>query len=155
MINLLRPLHHPPTVAAALLLLRLVAGLAFMFHGWGKIQNPFGWMGPEPPFPRILVAAAAVSEFCGGAAWMLGLLTPLASLGLAGTMSVAVYVHASAGDAFVATEPGRRSYELAAVYLCVAVVLLLAGPGPLSVDRAAFGERPSSRPSDRPANAGA
>jgi hypothetical protein len=23
----------------------LLAGLAFMFHGYGKIQNPFGWMG--------------------------------------------------------------------------------------------------------------
>jgi len=38
-------------VSAGLLVLRLVVGLAFMFHGYGKIQNPFGWMGPDASIP--------------------------------------------------------------------------------------------------------
>jgi uncharacterized membrane protein YphA (DoxX/SURF4 family) len=28
----------------ALLFVRLVIGLAFILHGWPKIQNPMGWM---------------------------------------------------------------------------------------------------------------
>jgi uncharacterized membrane protein YphA (DoxX/SURF4 family) len=78
----------------ALLFLRVVAGLAFTLHGWGKIQNPFGWMGPDGFAPGIFQALAALSEFGGGLAWILGLLTPLASLGIASTMAVAFSFHA-------------------------------------------------------------
>ena len=141
MIRLLKPLRQPARVSAGLLLLRLVAGAAFLYHGYGKIQNPFAWMGPDAGFPGIFQALAAVSEFGGGLAWMLGLLTPLASCGLACTMTVAVWMHAAVlHDPFVALQ-GGRSYELASVYLCVAVLLLLAGPGRFSVDRVAFGEK--------------
>lgn len=125
----------------ALLLIRLVAGLAFMMHGWMKIQNPFGWMGPQGFAPGIFQALAAVAEFGGGLAWILGLLTPLASLGIACTMLVAAWMHASmSGDPFVAMT-GGPSYELAAVYLCIALVLLALGPGRFSLDRGFFGPR--------------
>jgi len=141
MIRLFQPLRFSAPVSAGLLLLRLVAGLAFVFHGYGKIQNPFGWMGPDAGVPGIFQALAAVSEFGGGFAWMAGLLTPLASFGLACTMTVAIWMHAVVlQDPFVALK-GGRSWELAAVYLCVAVLLLLAGPGRFSVDRVVFGEK--------------
>ena len=141
MIQRLKPLRQSARVSAGLLLLRLVAGAAFLYHGYGKIQNPFGWMGPDAGFPGVIQALAALSEFGGGLAWMLGLLTPLASFGLACTMTVAVWMHAAVlHDPFVALQ-GGRSYELASVYLCVAVLLLLAGPGRFSVDRVAFGEK--------------
>jgi len=141
MIQRLKPLRQSTRVSAGLLLLRLVAGAAFLYHGYGKIQNPFGWMGPDAVFPGVFQALAALSEFGGGLAWMLGLLTPLASFGLACTMTVAVWMHAAVlHDPFVALQ-GGRSYELASVYLCVAVLLLLAGPGRFSVDRVAFGEK--------------
>jgi len=139
--QLLKPLRLSARVSAGLLILRLLAGVAFMYHGYGKIQHPFGWMGPDAGIPGVFQALAAVSEFGGGLAWMLGLLTPLASLGLASTMTVAVWMHAAVlHDPFVALK-GGRSYELASVYLCVAVLLLLAGPGRYSVDRVAFGEK--------------
>src|ERR1044071_3379761 len=64
--------------AIGLLLIRLVVGSAFMLHGWGKIQHPFSWMGPESPVPGFFQLLAAISEFGGGLAWILGLLTPLA-----------------------------------------------------------------------------
>lgn len=134
------PGHSTPS-DVALLLLRVVAGIAFMMHGWGKIQNPFGWMGPDSFAPGPFQALAALSEFGGGLAWVLGLLTPLASLGIASTMAVAIYVHAiMRGDPFVATG-GGSGYELAALYFSLAVLLIAVGPGRLSLDRFVFGPR--------------
>lgn len=124
----------------ALLFLRLVAGVAFMIHGWGKIQNPFGWMGPDAAVPGIFQALAALSEFGGGLAWVLGVLVPLASLGLLATMAVAVHFHAVInGDPFVSQ--GGPSYELALVYLAIALLLIAIGPGGLSLDAKLFGRR--------------
>jgi putative oxidoreductase len=132
----------PSTLAdGALLLLRVVAGLAFMMHGWGKIQNPFGWMGQDSFAPGILQALAAFSEFGGGLAWVIGLLTPLASLGIACTMAVAFTFHAfMRGDPFVAMG-GGPSYELAALFFCIALLLMALGPGKFSLDRGIFGSR--------------
>ena len=111
--SLSRPVYQL-RVSVGLLILRLVAGLAFIFHGYGKITNPFGWMPAEAGVPGILQALAAVSEFGGGIAWMLGLLTPLASFGLACTMAVAVWMHAVVmRDPFVAKELAAGSYEFA------------------------------------------
>ncbi|MBU8894058.1 DoxX family protein [Corallococcus sp. H22C18031201] len=124
----------PPSNAAsvALLMLRVVAGLAFVLHGSSKIQDPFHWMGPTAPVPGLFQALAALSEFGGGLAWILGALVPLASLGLFFTMLVAVFTHAVAnGDPFVGH---GASYELALVYLSISVVMLLIGPGRFSVD---------------------
>jgi putative oxidoreductase len=85
----------------ALLALRLVAGAAFMQHGFHKIQNPFSWMGADSSMPGLLQALAAVSEFGGGFAWIIGFLVPIASFGIFCTMVVAVSRHLSHGDAFV------------------------------------------------------
>ncbi len=132
--------EYPVAGDGALLLLRVVAGLGFMLHGWGKIQNPFGWMGPDAFAPGIFQALAALSEFGGGLAWMLGLLVPLASLGIASTMVVAAWLHAVVkGDPFVST--GGGAYELALVYLCIALLFLALGPGRVSLDRLVFGLR--------------
>lgn len=125
----------------ALLVLRVVAGLAFMFHGWGKIQSPMSWMGPDSGVPGFLQALGAISEFGGGLAWILGLLTRLASFGLLCTMSYAVWIHAvTRGDPFVATGEGM-AYEPALVYWTIALLLLLLGPGRLSLDRTLLGGR--------------
>jgi putative oxidoreductase len=136
------------TGAVGLLVLRLVAGAAFILHGWPKIQNPLGWMGPDAPVPPALQAAAAVAEFGGGIAWVLGALTPLFSLLIAGTMAYATsMVHVKMGHPFVIVnqpgQPYQPSIELAAVYLAVAILFLLVGPGKLSLDYCLFG-RPRS-----------
>jgi putative oxidoreductase len=143
---LFNPCPLSSRVSVGLLLLRLIVGLAFMHHGYGKIQKPFGWMGPDAAIPGAFQALAAVSEFVGGLAWMLGLLTPLASFGLACTMTVAVWTHAVVRhDPFVAAK-GGGSYELASVYLCVALLLLLAGPGRFSLDGLFFGADAAGTP---------
>ncbi len=131
---------QPKCASTALFIVRLIAGVAFALHGWGKIQAPFGWMGPEAPIPGILQALAAISEFGGGIAWIVGLLTPLASLGIFFTMSFAVFTHAvQRGDPFVGQ--GGPSYELALVYWGIAVLLMVVGPGKYSLDSKVFGEK--------------
>ena len=132
--------------AIGLLALRIVAGLGFMFHGWGKVQNPTGWMGPDAGTPGFFQALAAISEFGGGLAWILGALMPLASFGLLCTMAVAVHFHAVIkGDPGVGFE---GSYEPALVYFCIALLFLLLGPGRYSVDALIFGKKSGS--SQRP-----
>jgi uncharacterized membrane protein YphA (DoxX/SURF4 family) len=66
----------PPFVsgigAFGLLVLRIVTGLAFTMHGWGKIQSPggpFHWMDQMPDAPPGPIQALAVlAEFGGGIA---------------------------------------------------------------------------------------
>jgi putative oxidoreductase len=124
-----------------LLALRVVVGAALMFHGWPKIQNPMQWMGADAPVPGFLQACAAVAEFVGGGALIFGLLTRLFALMLVINMAVAAgMVHISKGDPFVG-KPGEPSWELAAVYFACALLILLAGPGTLSLDALLFGPR--------------
>lgn len=118
-----------------MLLLRLVLGTAMILHGWGKIQNPFSWMGPDAPVPGFLQALAALSEVGGGLAWILGLLTPLASFGILCTMAVAAMTHMNRGDAFVGPSP---TSELAVIYFLIALHILLNGPGKFSADYKIF-----------------
>jgi putative oxidoreductase len=121
-------------VGAALLLLRLVVGLAFVFHGWGKVTN-IGGFASAMHLPWVLAAMAAFSEFGGGIMLMLGLLTPLAALAICIVMLTALFmVHIPHGDPFVSANPAQHSFEVAAVYLVSAVAFLLTGPGAYSVD---------------------
>jgi len=145
--NIFIPPQLSVRLSLGLLILRLVAGLAFMFHGYGKIQSPFNWMGPTATIPGAFQALAAIAEFGGGLAWILGLLTPLASFGLLCTMAVAVRLHAFVmHDPFVAKGPNQGSYELAAVYLCISLLFLLAGPGSFSLDRLIFRKKSPPTP---------
>lgn len=124
--------------SVGMLIFRIVVGLAFMFHGWDKIQNPMGWMGESGP-PAFLQLLAAVSEFGGGLAWILGLLFPLSSLGIFFTMGFATYFHAIIkGDPFVGH---GGSFEPALVYMITALMFILVGPGKFSLDAKIFGTK--------------
>lgn len=114
--------------STALLAIRLIVGIAFLLHGFGKITNAFSWMGPDAPVPGALQALAALAEFGGGLSFVLGLITPLSSIGLMITMAVAMFVHISKGDGFV------QGYELAAVYFVMSLAIHLMGPGKYSLD---------------------
>lgn len=125
--------------ALGLLVLRLVAGAAFIVHGWAKVQaGPGSWMGPDAPVPGVLQALSTAAEFLGGVGWVLGLLTPLASLGLFVNMLFALQYHFGRGDPFISLV-GGVSYEAALYYWAVALLLLLVGPGRYSIDARIFG----------------
>ena len=124
--------------AIGLLLVRLLAGGAFVNHGWGKIQNPFHWMDKAAhPAPEVFQLLAAIAEFFGGRGLILGALTTVAAFGLICTMAVAIGTHLSNGDPF-------GKWELAAVYLTIAVLLILVGPGRFSLDAWVKALRPAA-----------
>ncbi|HEY6877941.1 MAG TPA: DoxX family protein [Polyangiales bacterium] len=127
--------------SVAVLLLRLMIGIAFIIHGWTKIQNPLHWLDMMPGHPPgVLQALAAVAEFGGGIGLVLGLLTPACCAGIACTMLYALYVHISHGDPFASKGSGG-SYELALVFLTMAVAVALLGPGRYSLDQRLLGRR--------------
>jgi putative oxidoreductase len=128
----------PVEVDLALLLVRLVVGAAFMHHGYGKIQHPITWMGPQSDYPGFFQALSAISEFIGGAALVLGFLTRISAFGIICNMSVAVHLHMiKLGDPFVNTT-GGSSYELALAFLVIGVLFFITGPGKYSLDQLIF-----------------
>ncbi|PQV63209.1 putative oxidoreductase [Abditibacterium utsteinense] len=127
--------------AVGLLFLRIFAGYTLAQHGLGKIQNPFGWMDAfHPGVPGIFQALAAASEFFGGIALIFGVLTPLACLGIMGTMVVATMSNIGQGQSMIAQGPGP-SWELSGLYFVIALTLFLTGPGLLSFDYFVFGRK--------------
>jgi len=127
--------------ALGLLVVRLVFGLGLVLHGLPKVGTPFNWMGPHAPVPGFLQALSVLAEVGGGAALIVGLLTPLAALGVIINFLVAVFmVHVKSGHPFIG-EHGKPSYESAAGYLAVGLLALLTGPGALSLDALIFGKK--------------
>jgi putative oxidoreductase len=131
--------------------IRLMAGLAMVMHGIPKVQHLTTWMdgtglGTAPP---ALQAGAAIVQVVGGLCWVLGFMTPAASMSLFVVMWVGVLKRLAAGQQFVtfggASTGDSQSFELAAFYICVALLLLTTGPGRFSLDAKLFGERHSHK----------
>lgn len=90
-------------------------------------------------------ALAALAEFGGGLALIVGLLTPLASLRIFFTMLTAlITVHPKSGNPFIASGTGA-SYETVALYLAISLLLLLVGPGKISLDALLFNRHARER----------
>jgi putative oxidoreductase len=129
--------YRPWSLDMAALLLRLLFGGLFIYHGWGKIE---GYNTILPQFPDIIGIGAKLSynlvifaEFICGILVTIGLLTRLAVIPILITMIVA-YFKAHAGAAFAVK-------ELAFLFLLLTLVILLLGPGRYSVDRLLFKEK--------------
>ena len=99
-----------------LLLIRVILGVVFMFHGSQKL---FGWFDGggmegfvaniekmELPMPQVAAYAAALSEFVGGLFLLVGFFTRIAAIPVVITMLVAAFmVH---GSAFSAAKNGME-----------------------------------------------
>src|SRR6202035_354276 len=132
--------------ALGLLILRLGIGVILAAHGAQKLFGAWGGPGmakwvqavqrlrirPAQPWAWL----AALSEFGGGLLLALGLLSPLGSFAIVGSMVVAIAtVHLSKG--FWSTKGG---YEFNLTLIASAAAIAIAGPGAYSLD-AAFGIR--------------
>jgi len=129
-------------VALGILILRLVIGLTLAAHGAQKLFGWFGgpgmngWTGAmnhmriRPATPWAWMSALA--ELGGGLGLAVGLLTPLPSLAIAGSMLVAIaLVHWPRG--FFVTKGG---YEFNLAILAGVAAVALTGAGAYSLDAA-------------------
>jgi len=113
-----------------LMVLRVAAGLSMAFaHGIKKLPPAEGFVKGVTGMgmPAFMAWGATLAEFGGGLLIAIGLFTRPAAAHWAITMSVAlVGVHRN--DPFA-------KQELALLYLSMALLFLLAGPGRFAVDR--------------------
>jgi putative oxidoreductase len=113
---------------------RLIVGLVGIVHGWPKLKDLSSFIANVDrlgiPLPEVFATAAALSEFLGGIALILGFYGRYAAFFFACTMAVAVFrVHWANG--FLASAKG---YEYPLTLLVASISLMLSGSGPLSVD---------------------
>jgi putative oxidoreductase len=127
-------LQRPGLLASiGLLLLRLSIGVMMIHHGQEKLADPQQFANTyvaslHLPFPFFFAYLAGFSELIGSWLVILGLLTPLGALALAGTMATAAYQHILTA--------GLNIYvlELVLLYLGGSLAILLNGPGRFSFD---------------------
>jgi putative oxidoreductase len=117
----------------ALSLLRVIVGFTFSLHGYQKLFGLFGGLGHgATAHLASLLGAAGILETIGGALIFLGLYTRPVAFVLCGEMAVAYFhQHAPRG-----LWPISNGGELAVLYCFIFLLLVSAGPGAWSLDRA-------------------
>ena len=122
--------YLPLDTDVAALVLRLLVGGLFMYHGWGKVA---GYEQMVTQFPDVIGVGSKLSlqlvifgEAVCGILVALGLLTRLAVIPIFITMAVAFFV-AHGKDPFDAK-------TLPFLYMGLCLVIFILGPGRYSID---------------------
>jgi putative oxidoreductase len=130
-------------------LARLTLGLVFATTGWGKLHNldqvTEFFTSLHLPAPHFQATLVASTEFLGGLAILTGLATRLAAAPLAFTMIVAILTAKRDELTGITSLVGFEEFT----YLVMFLWLIVAGPGPLSIDRL-ISRRLDSRRASRP-----
>ena len=136
-----------------LLVLRVGLGILFVIHGYPKLNHLNTW-SKALKMPIFLCFLSASSMFLGGFCLIAGFLTPLVCIALMCSMAFALVLEITQGLPFVAPDPylippgeyegadGKGeppSQEKAFVFNLMLIVLLVFGPGSLSLDAWIFG----------------
>jgi len=113
-------------------LLRVVAGLALVTHGWGKITNPFGAAGMVESlgfYPgEFWSLMLAVTEFFGGILIAIGVLTRPASIAAMFVLLVTVYFH------WIVRSEGYAGAEKSILWAAIFFYFAIRGGNRHSVD---------------------
>lgn len=121
-----------------LLILRLGVGAGMVLHGYPKAKGGRVQAGQWLKSMGVTPLAAdlvTVLESLGGIFLILGLLTPLIGLLFVVQFGSIIWMKKSKMHAsFISMEQGKPTYEIDAVYLLLALVFLVLGAGPLSLD---------------------
>ncbi|MER6625275.1 MULTISPECIES: DoxX family protein [unclassified Streptomyces] len=134
------PAHRFQSAAPAVA--RLIAGAVMMVHGLDKlVDGPAGFgaflSGMSVPAPTVTAWAVTLGETAGGVFLVLGLLSRLTALLLTVHLCLAMAL-VNADTGFVTPQQGTASgsgIEFPLVMVAAFLVVLLAGPGPLALDR--------------------
>lgn len=109
--------------------IRIVVGIAFMFHGYPKLLDVAGTQGffNMIGLPAELALLIGLLEFIGGLVLVLGILTRIASILLIAEMIGAIML-VKLPKGFIG------GYELELLLLAGAAALLIGGPGRASIE---------------------
>jgi putative oxidoreductase len=143
--SLTKPFIPTSTV---LLLVRLLLGVVFIFHGGQKV---FGWFGgygltatvgffsQNLGIPAWLGYVASFAEFLGGIGLIVGFLSRIWAIGLVINMLVAIFTVHLANGFSNGGNPNGPGYEYNLALIVLSLVIALLGPGTLSLDHLIFG----------------
>jgi putative oxidoreductase len=124
----------PAQTSLALLLIRVAAGLAFLYHGSQILFGAFGGPGPQGfaahmHAPAIIGYLVGLAQFAGGLAIITGLLIRIGAVCIIIVMLGAIFlVHLPHGF-----EVSKGGMEYALTQLLIALALLIAGGGAYSL----------------------
>jgi putative oxidoreductase len=127
-------------------ILRLVLGVVFFAHGAQKMLGWFGGPGFHATMgffahlgmPTPVALLVICTEFFGGLGLIVGLLTRIAALGIAGEMIGAILMVHLANGFFMNWMGNQKGegFEYHLLVIAMAAALLLRGAGAFSLDRA-------------------
>ena len=127
-------------------ILRVVLGVVLFAHGAQKMLGWFGGFGfhdtmgafTHMGLPAPVALLIICTEFFGGLGLIVGLLTRIASLGIAGLMIGAIFMVHMANGFFMNWMGMQKGegIEYHLLVLAMAAALLLRGAGAFSLDRA-------------------
>lgn len=113
-------------------LMRVLAGLIMMTHGWPKIQEPMKMAGMVEGMGFVPGAvwspALAITEFFGGLLLAAGFLTRLAATGLLMVLLVTSWYHG------ILKSEGLRGAELSILWASIMFFFVAHGAGRFSID---------------------
>ena len=129
------------------LVLRVVLGIVFYYHGMQKLTTMYGGYGftgtmgfftGKLGIPAFFAFLAIMAEGVGWAGLISGLLTRIAALGITVNMIVAVYMLHWQNGIFMNWFGNQKGegFEFHLLVIAMAVALIIRGGGALSVDRA-------------------
>jgi len=121
-----------------LLFVRLYWGIQLMQSGWGKLHNldkvTDFFTSLNLPMPHQMAIFISCVEFFGGLLFALGLLSRVTSLALTINMIMA-YVTADREALFsIFSDPDKFTVAAPYVFLVASLIVLLFGPGVVSLD---------------------
>jgi putative oxidoreductase len=128
------------------LVLRVMLGIVFYFHGMQKLTTMYGGYGftgtmgfftEKLGIPAFFAFLAIMAEGAGWAGLISGLLTRVAAFGITVNMIVAVYMLHWQNGIFMNWFGNQKGegFEFHLLAIAIGIVLIIKGGGALSVDR--------------------
>ena len=117
---------------AAQMGMRLAVGVIFIVHGFSKFGNPgFGGWISSMGIPAEMQIPIALAEFVPGILLLLGILTRISASLISIVMLGAIFLVKGASSL-----TGEHGYELDLILLASCLVVIVAGPGRVSLSHA-------------------